>query len=138
MRPEIILAHEFVEVIPESDDIKERTLYVSRTYGTAVHKCCCGCGSEVVTPLSPAGWQLESDGQTVSLYPSIGSWSLPCQSHYFIRNGKVLWASRWSREQIEDGRAREARARNEFYKTRSISGGVLRRLWQSIKNWLSR
>src|SRR5262245_11511625 len=40
MQPEIVLAHEFVEFIPEQ--LKERTLYISKPYQTAVHKCCCG------------------------------------------------------------------------------------------------
>ena len=53
MKPEIVLAYEFVEFIP--DELKERTLYISHTYSTAVHKCCCGCGHEVVTSLSPTG-----------------------------------------------------------------------------------
>ena len=86
-----MLAYEFVEFIP--DQLKGRTLYISHTYCTAVHKCCCGCGREVVTPLSSTGWQVTFDGKTVSLYPSIGSWSLPCQSHYFITKNKVVWAT---------------------------------------------
>ncbi|MFO1514338.1 MAG: DUF6527 family protein, partial [Verrucomicrobiota bacterium] len=72
MRPEIVITHEFVEYIPEV--LKEQTLYVSIIYKTAVHKCFCGCKREVVTPLSPSGWKLTFDGQSVSLYPSIGSW----------------------------------------------------------------
>ena len=92
MKPEVVLAHEFVEFIP--DELKERTLYISITYCTAVHKCCCGCGREVVTPLSPASWQLIFDGKTVSLHPSIGNWSLPCQSHYFITKNNVVWAQK--------------------------------------------
>jgi len=102
-----------VEFIP--DDLKERTLYISIPYCTAVHKCCCGCGREVVTPLSPTGWQLIFDGKTVSLYPSIGSWSLPCQSHYFITKNKVLWARQWSGKQIAKGREQEATARERYY-----------------------
>jgi|ERR1041385_7190978 len=113
MNPEIVLAHEFVEFIP--DELKERTLYISSTYCTAVHKCCCGCGREVVTPLSPTGWQLTCDGKTVSLYPSIGSWSLPCQSHYFITNNKVTWAPKWTKKQIASGRAGETKARERYY-----------------------
>src|SRR5438552_17283673 len=113
MKPEILLKHEFVEFIPE--ELKERTLYISEKYGTAVHKCCCGCGHEVVTPLSPAGWQLTFDGKSVSLYPSIGSWSLPCQSHYFITKNKVVWAPQWSKEQIARGRALEARAKDRYF-----------------------
>ena len=113
MKPELVLAYEFVEFIP--DDLKERTLYISITYCTAVHKCCCGCGREVVTPLSPTAWQLIFDGKTVSLYPSIGNWSLPCQSHYFITKDKVVWAPKWTKRQIEKGRVREARARQRYY-----------------------
>lgn len=113
MKTEIDLAYEFVEFIP--DELKERALYISITYCTAVHKCCCGCGREVVTPLSPTGWQLTFDGKTVSLYPSIGSWSLPCQSHYFITKNKVIWAPKWSKNQIARGRAKEVRARERYY-----------------------
>ncbi len=113
MKPEVVLAFEFVEFIP--DDLQERTLYISIPYCTAVHECCCGCGREVVTPLSPTGWQLTFDGKTVSLYPSIGSWSLPCQSHYFITKNKVVWDRQWSDKQIAKGREREATSRERYY-----------------------
>ena len=61
MKAEPVLAYEFVEFIPE--DIKEQTLYISIAYCTAVHKCCCGCGREVVTPLSPTARKLTFDGK---------------------------------------------------------------------------
>lgn len=120
MRPDIVLAYELVEYIPE--ELKERTLYISRTYGTAVHKCCCGCGREVVTPLSPTGWKLTFDGRSVSLYPSIGSWSLPCQSHYMIIKNKVVWAPKWSKERVERGRKFEASAKEEYFANAQIRG----------------
>ena len=113
MNREIVIAHEFVEFIP--DELKERTLYVSVAYCTAVHKCCCGCGREVVTPLSPTGWQLTFDGKTVSLEPSIGSWSLPCQSHYFITKSTVVWARKWTANEIAKGRNQETRAKEKYY-----------------------
>ena len=109
------LRHEFVECIPEHPD--EGTLYVSVTFATAVHKCCCGCGREVVTPLSPAAWALTFDGETVSLDPSIGNWNLPCRSHYWIRRNRVEWAGRWSPKQISAGRASDARARDMHFST---------------------
>lgn len=87
------LTHKFVEFIP--DDIKEGILYISLIYGTVVHKCCCGCGKEVVTPLSPRDWQLTFDGETISLSPSIGSWNLKCNSHYWVTNNKVEWVKPW-------------------------------------------
>jgi hypothetical protein len=113
MKDEPVLAYEFVEFIPQ--DLKEHTLYISIAYCTAVHKCCCGCGREVVTPLSPTAWKFIFDGKTVSLHPSIGNWSLPCRSHYFITNNKVVWAPRWTEKQIAKSRAREARAREDSY-----------------------
>ena len=51
------IAHRFVEFIP--DQIEEGILYISIEYCTAIHKCICGCGNEVVTPLSPTDWELE-------------------------------------------------------------------------------
>jgi hypothetical protein len=113
MKPELVLDYEFVEFIP--DELKERTLYISIKYCTAVHKCCCGCGREVVTPLSPTAWKLIFDGKTVSISPSIGNWSLPCRSHYFITKNKVAWASKWTDKQIARGRSQEARAREKYF-----------------------
>lgn len=105
--------HEFVEFIPES--VEEGVVYVSIPYATAVHKCFCGCGREVVTPLSPVDWQLTFDGKTISLNPSIGSWALPCQSHYFIRRDRVLWARRWSKGKIEAARQGERLEKRDYF-----------------------
>lgn len=92
------ITHEFVEFIPQ--EMKERTLYIAMEYGTASHKCFCGCGAEVVTPLSPTAWQISFDGERVSLIPSIGSWGLPCKSHYWIRRSSVEWSYPMSTAQI--------------------------------------
>ena len=80
------ISHEFVDVIPGHLD--EGILYICIPYTTAVHKCFCGCGHEVVTPLAPRQWSLIFDGETISLTPSIGNWSFPCRSHYWIRAGE--------------------------------------------------
>ena len=69
-------------------------------YGTVSHRCCCGCGREVVTPLTPTDWKLIFDGETVSLYPSIGNWNFPCRSHYWIWNSCVEWAGDWSERKV--------------------------------------
>ncbi|WP_432432138.1 DUF6527 family protein [Candidatus Accumulibacter phosphatis] len=65
---------------------------------------------EVVTPLSPAKWQLSDHWATVSLHPSIGNWSFPCRSHYWISHGKIRWAGAMSDQQIKRVRANDHRA----------------------------
>ncbi|MBL9149850.1 MAG: hypothetical protein JNM94_14255 [Phycisphaerae bacterium] len=100
------VTHQFVEFVPEQ--LQDGVLYVSVVYATVAHKCCCGCGYEVVTPLTPTDWKLLFDGETVSLEPSIGNWSFPCESHYWIRRNKVQWAGKWTRQQIQVGRERDA------------------------------
>src|ERR1035438_8131146 len=73
------IRHEFVEFIPK--ERQEGVLYISIPYAMTVHNCFCGCGLKVVTPISPVGWKLTFDGDTVTLSPSIGSSSFPCRSH---------------------------------------------------------
>ncbi len=96
------LHHKFVEYIPEQ--IEEGIIYLSMEYCTAIHKCVCGCGEEVVTPFSPNDWKLTFDGKSVSLYPSIGNWSFECQSHYWIKSSRIEHAGRWSQKEIDTGR----------------------------------
>src|ERR1043166_4901099 len=92
------ITFQFVEFMPKEQDLEEGTVYVSVTYSTAIHKCCCGCGNKVVTPISPTDWTLIFDRDTISLDPSIGSWSLPCRSHYWITRNMVEWAAPWTRD----------------------------------------
>src|SRR5215208_7726482 len=96
------MKHNFVELIP--DKLDEGILYISIAYAVVLHKCCCGCGNEVSTPLSPDGWKLTFDGETVSLYPSIGNWGFPCRSHYWITRNRVEWARSWSDEEVRASR----------------------------------
>lgn len=103
----------FVEFIPEQ--LADGVIYISQHYRTATHRCCCGCGAEVVTPLGPADWSLEIVNGTVTLRPSIGNWSLPCRSHDLIRQGRVAWAGDMSREEIEYGRYRDWLLRNAHF-----------------------
>lgn len=107
------LTHQFVEFVP--DHLEEGKIYISLEYATVAHKCCCGCGKEVVTTLSPTDWKLIFDGRSVTLDPSIGNWSFPCQSHYWIRNNAVQWAPRWSKEWIEAGRAGDRSNKNRYF-----------------------
>lgn len=106
------LVHRFVDQIPE--DLENGVVYVSIPFSTVIHKCCCGCGHEVVTPLSSkTGWQLTFDGESISLHPSIGNRALPCRSHYWIDRNQVVWAG-WrdgpKAEKPRGGRGSKARS----------------------------
>jgi hypothetical protein len=107
------LRPEFVEHVPEQ--LEDGVIYISMTFATALHACCCGCGREVVTPFKPTDWTLIYNGESVSLEPSIGNWSFDCQSHYWIEEGCVRWAPRWSRRRIALGRAADRAAKAQFY-----------------------
>jgi hypothetical protein len=131
-------SHQLVEFIPERPE--ERILYVSYRYNTAVHKCACGCGEEVVTPLGPADWSVQIKNGAATLYPSIGNWSFACRSHYFIRNGRVDWAGQMSRRQIECGRALDRKIRERYIEKvnserAAAQGGFLSATWVALKHW---
>jgi hypothetical protein len=88
-KKEIILQHKFIKNAP--DTLEDGVVYVSIEYASVIHKCCCGCGEEVVTPLAPKEWKLTYDGESITLYPSIGNWKFKCRSHYLIINNRVVW-----------------------------------------------
>jgi len=108
----------FVEFIP--NDVEQGKLYISEMYQTAIHKCCCGCGEEVVTPLSPVDWQVRKGTHGVSLHPSIGNWNYKCQSHYIISNNKVIWANKFSQQQILAVQRRDKIAKQTYIENKNI------------------
>jgi hypothetical protein len=99
------LTPQFVEHFPET--LESGELYLAMEFGTAAHLCACGCGNKVITPFSPTDWQMFFDGETVSLKPSVGNWTLRCRSHYWVRSGRVVWAGDMSQEAIDAGRKRD-------------------------------
>lgn len=115
------ITFKFVDTIPEK--LEQGILYVSMEYATVVHKCCCGCGKEVVTPLTPTDWKLTYDGETVSLYPSIGNWSFACRSHYWIDRNAIHWSDQWSDGQVAAGRMRDRIAKDRYFNKENVPEG---------------
>lgn len=134
----------FVEFIPRV--LEEGTLYISQKYGTAAHKCCCGCGVKIVTPLTPTDWSITVSHGTVTLCPSIGNWNHPCQSHYFIRQNCVVWDGKMSKEEIDRGRAMDFKKKEAYFsakrsasETPTVATGTApktRTLWTRVIKWL--
>ena len=104
---------EFVDEIPSAPE--HGILYLSCRYRAAVHLCACGCGAKISTPLHPTGWRLSYNGESVSLNPSVGNWSEKCQSHYVIRNNKIIWADRLPKDQIQRIREERQHELEEYY-----------------------
>lgn len=107
----------FVDEIPRTLD--PGVLYICCHYRATKHLCACGCGVEVNTPLHPTAWTLTCDGVSVSLSPSIGNWSEKCQSHYWITNNRIHWASRLSRHRIRQVRKARESDREYYYNKKS-------------------
>jgi len=134
------LQHRFVEFIPEN--IQEGVLYISLEYCTAIHKCVCGCGNEVVTPISPTDWKFTFNGKSVSLNPSIGNWNFKCQSHYWITNNRIEFAGRWTRDKIQKGRENDLVLKDQYFspEVRETTENPQSRkitLWDKIVNFFS-
>lgn len=137
------LSHKFVEFIP--DTLEAGVIYVSIPHSTVVHRCCCGCGREVVTPLTPTDWKVMFDGESVSLNPSIGNWSFACRSHYWIVRNRVVWAEDWSEGRVASAEAQDKIQKEKFYgdiesKNATQNGGgrskTQGRFWSSLwKGW---
>jgi hypothetical protein len=145
------LYHAFVDYIPARLD--PDTIYVSVQHAVVAHNCCCGCGLEVVTPLGATDWRLTFDGDTVSLHPSIGNWSFPCRSHYWITNSTIRWAPRLDPHAVERARQIDRALEAQYFDERpgaATTGEIadsensdergskqasLSRLFRSIRRW---
>lgn len=137
--------HVFVDTVPEPPD--PGVVYVSLAYSTAVHLCACGCGLEVVTPLSPTDWQIAYDGETLSLVGgdeavsragSIGNWSFPCGSHYLVRRGRVQWRRPWRPAAVDAGRAADRLAKQERLEAMQTAAGQTNGLVRAARSWWRR
>jgi hypothetical protein len=125
---------EFADRVPKS--LQDGVLYVSKKYSTAAHRCCCGCGTKIVTPLKPGRWRLTVHGGLVSLDPSIGNWSAACQSHYWIEDSQVIWTRGYTAEEIAANRAGDKRALEAANaEHRARARGFWARLWTWIRGW---
>ena len=105
----------FVDTIPEQ--LEDGRLYIALKYRTVTHKCACGCGVEINTPLHPTGWSIIYDGARISLWPSVGNWSEECRSHYWIDKNRISWSRPWTREEILVSRNKRLDEIKEYYET---------------------
>jgi hypothetical protein len=122
------LRPQYVDTIPS--ELRDGVIYICERYQTASHRCCCGCGTRVVTPLRAGGWTLRKHGNTVSLSPSIGNWNFPCRSHYWIRDGRVEWSLSMTDTEIARNQIRD---RDDLERAvAATKRSLLRRWWHAL------
>lgn len=80
------------------DEVYPNIFYIigppdSPQYGIML--CPCGCGSQVELNLNPASspcWMLNFHSLgTISITPSIWRKTSGCHSHFFLKNGRIVW-----------------------------------------------
>lgn len=130
----ITISLKHVRTMPQ--ELQPGILYVSKEFETAAHLCPCGCKNKIVTPLGPTEWSFKEEKGLPTLYPSIGNWQLPCQSHYWVTKGKIKWSYKWSKEQIELGREMEMERRQKYFN--SLDRKWKRRWMTNLIKWLRR
>lgn len=116
----------FLAELPER--LEDGILYVSRECCVALHNCACGCGEEVSTPLVPTEYNLNMHEDGPSIWPSIGNHDFACASHYIIKRGRIVWAGRMTRAEIDAGREYDRQLKRP---TKPRRGRI-----QSIVDWL--
>jgi len=115
-------------------ELEQGVLYSSEEFGAGAHLCACGCGSKIRTPLGPTEWTIEETRKGPTLYPSVGNWQQACQSHYWIYRGEIIWADKWTPEQIATGRLNEEQNRRAYYDGLEYRHRkVLRKFWLWFK-----
>ena len=108
---------QIVHRIPEN--LQPGLLYVCFDCNVVVHLCACGCGEKVILPIDPQFWSVRYDGETVSLAPSIGNYQYPCQSHYWIKENKVILADRQAQNIIHTKR-KQMKSKSFFEKLKAF------------------
>jgi len=127
----------FTDRIPKT--LEDGVLYISDKFGTSAHNCCCGCGGKVVLPLKRGKWSIKKSGDRVSLCPSVGNWSLACQSHYWIENNAVRWSGKFSKAQIAANREHDKKVSEAAHEERRANErGFFGRVYDKIKSFFSR
>lgn len=128
------ITSQFVDRIPKVMD--DGVLYISDKFATSAHNCCCGCGGKVVLPLKAGQWTLTNRKGKISLSPSVGNWSLACQSHYWIEDNAIRWSTQFTKEKIAANRAHDKRVREAAHQVRRAQERTFwQRVLDRIKSW---
>jgi len=110
--------------------VDENVVYVCDEYEIAALKCACGCG-HTVTLLLDDGHQVRDVEGFADISPSIGVWDAACKSHFWIRQGNVIWGRTFSEHEIRAAMGEQL--------SRHLELTQLSRPWyKRLANWITR
>ena len=121
------------EFIPNVLD--EGQLYFSERFKTTSHLCACGCGNKVVLSVKPQDWTLELTDDKPTICPSVGNRLLRCKSHYFIRDGEIVWLRPMSEFEVEHSIRRDRVHREEYFASQR---SWAERIWLRIRGFFGK
>ncbi|HPY81637.1 MAG TPA: DUF6527 family protein, partial [Bacteroidales bacterium] len=67
--------------------------------------------------------------------PSIGNWSFNCQSHYWIKRNKIVYAREWDKEEIQFGRTNDEKRKAKYYNKENESVSSVTKRPKKKKRW---
>ena len=130
------MRYSILEVEQFPDSVEPEILYWSKKFKISAHLCACGCGDVIYLPVDPANYSIRIDKRGPTLWPSVGNWNV-CNAHYYITNGEVQWARKWTPEEIAASRASEDARREAYYSSRYRSVTWILHGWlQFALKWL--
>lgn len=76
--------------------------------------------------VKPQDWSLEIKGERPTVCPSVGNRLLDCKSHYYIRDGRIIWLAPMTEREVERSLCRDEEHRERYFSARR---SWVKRLW---------
>jgi|SRR5438445_6567909 len=93
----MIYSYLAVDRIPK--DLSDGVVYYNQEFELGAMLCACGCGHRIDL-LVPDSHQITSVGGLATIRPSILVSDAPCNSHYYISDGRVEWLTAFTPAQV--------------------------------------
>lgn len=107
-------------------DLEQGNFYYSEEFSSSTHLCACGCGQKVSFPIKKGEWRLREYKGKFWVWPSVGSRSLPCRSHYVISGNRLKWCPPMSDHEADFSFRRDRAHRARLYEPEVKSAPAVR------------
>lgn len=128
----MIYSYLAVDRIPK--ELKSGIVYHNQEFELGAMLCACGCGHRIDL-LVPDSHQITSVDGLATIRPSILVSDAPCNSHYYVSEGRVEWLATFTQAQVASI-MREQIARHSLRDARQPS--MIDRCWHALLRMLKR